>query len=92
MVACGYSQIHGIDYTETFAPVTPHGTLRLLFALAVERDWEVRQIDVNTAYLYGDRNEEIYMESPEGSDNPPDQVYRLLKAIYGLRQASRQWY
>ena len=92
LVARGYSQIHGLDYTETFAPVTRLETLRLLFALAVEKDWEVRQIDVKTAYLYGDLDEEIYMESPEGSDNPPDHVYRLRKVLYGLRQAGRQWY
>ena len=93
LVARGYTQVFGVDYTDTYAPVTRLETLRLLFALAVQNDWEVRQIDVKTAYLYGDLDEEIYMEPPEGApDVPEGHVYRLQKAIYGLRQAGRQWY
>jgi hypothetical protein len=91
LVARGFTQVHGVDYTDTFAPVTRLETLRLLFAMAVEKDWEVRQIDVKTAYLYGDLDEEVYMEPPEGTDLG-GKVYRLLKAIYGLKQAGRQWY
>ena len=54
LVACGFTQIFGVDYTETVAPVTRLETIRMLFALAVQKDWEVRQIDVKTAYLYDD--------------------------------------
>ena len=61
-MARGYTQVFGVDYTETLAPVTRLETLRLLFAVAVQMDWEIRQIDVKTAYLYGDLDEEIYME------------------------------
>ena len=64
----------------------------MLFALAVQKDWEVRQIDVKTAYLYGDLDEEIFMEPPNGLDVPEGHVLRLRKALYGLKQAGRQWY
>ena len=92
LVARGFSQVFGIDYTETYAPVTRLETIRLLFALAVENDWEVCQIDVKTAYLYGELDEEIFMEPPEGQDIPKGNVLLLRKAIYSLKQASRQWY
>jgi transposase InsO family protein len=92
LVAKGYSQVPGIDYNETFAPVTRLETIRLLMALAVEKDWEIRQIDVKTAYLYGDLAEEIYMEPPEGYNVPVGHVLLLKKALYGLKQAGRQWY
>ena len=92
LVARGYTQVLGVDYNETFAPVTRLETLRLLFAMAVQRDWEIRQIDIKTAYLYGDLDEEIYMEPPEGVTIPEGHVYLLVKAIYGLKQAGRQWY
>jgi transposase InsO family protein len=92
LVARGFTQVPGLDFTDTFAPVTRLETIRLLFALAVEKDWEVRQIDVKTAYLHGELDEEIYMEAPEGYDVPEGHCLRLLKALYGLKQAGRQWY
>ena len=92
LVARGFSQTYGVDYTETFAPVTRLETLRMMFALAVENDWEIRQVDVKNAYLYGDLEEEIYMEPPKGMDVPKDKVFLLKKALYGLRQAGRAWY
>ena len=66
LVAKGYSQIPGLDYTDTYAPVTRLESVRLLLGLAAKHDWEIRQINVKTAYLYGDLDEEIYMEPPEG--------------------------
>ena len=92
LVAKGYTQVNGLDFNETYAPVTRLETIRLLFGLAVEKDWEIRQIDVKTAYLHGDLDEEIYMEAPDGLDIPEGMVLRLRKAIYGLKQAGRQWY
>ena len=92
LVARGFTQIHGTDYLDTYAPVTRLETIRLLFALAVEKDWEIRQIDVKTAYLYGDLDEAIYMEPPKGYDIPDGCVLLLKKALYGLKQAGRQWY
>ena len=92
LVAKGYTQIYGIDFEETHAPVTRLESIRALLALVAHHDWEVRQIDVKTAYLYGDLDEEIYMAIPEGIEAPPGKCYQLLKALYGLKQAGRQWY
>ena len=90
--ARGFSQTYGVDYKDTFAPVTCLETLRLMFALAVEQNWEIRQIDVKNAYLYGDLDEEIYMEAAKGMDIPKGKVLRLKKALYGLKQAGQAWY
>jgi len=92
LVAKGYSQQPGLDFTDTFAPVTRLESVRLLLGIAVQNDWEIRQVDVKTAYLYGDLEEEIYMEPPKGMDVPEGSVLLLKKALYGLKQAGRQWY
>jgi hypothetical protein len=93
LVARGFTQTRGVDFNETFAPVTRLDTLRLLAATAAQKDWEFRQIDVKTAYLYGDLEEEVYMAVPEGLEGVPEgHVLQLLKALYGLKQAGRQWY
>ena len=60
--------------------------------MAVQHDWEVRQINVKTAYLYGNLDEEIYMELPEGTDSLKTHILLLKKALYGLKQAGHQWY
>ena len=60
--------------------------------LAVQKDWELCQIDVKTAFLYGDLDEEIYMEAPKGYNVPDKHVLQLKKALYRLNQAGRQWY
>jgi len=92
LVARGFSQRPGIDYFETFAPVAKFTTLRILLMLAASADWEIHQMDVKTAFLYGDLEEEIYMELPEGIgiDNK-DFVCKLQKSLYGLKQAPRVW-
>lgn len=92
-VSKGYSQIFGLDYIETFSPVVKHYSLRVVLAIAAAKDLEMIQLDIKTAFLYGDLQEEIYMEQPEGFVVPgqEDQVCRLLKSIYGLKQASRAW-
>ena len=94
IVAKGFSQIYGVDYDETFAPVARLDTLRLLLNLAAIFDMEVHCIDIKTAFLHGSLDEEIYMEQPEGfvEKGNEDKVCRLLKAIYGLKQAGRQWF
>ena len=95
-VAQGYSQVEGKDYfaDETFSPVVKLTTLRLLLAEAASRDWEVHQMDVETAYLYGELQEEVYMSQPPGFEEhgKEDWVCRLHKGLYGLKQAARQWY
>ena len=95
LVARGFSQRPGIDYFETFAPVAKFTTLRILLMLAAAADWEIHQMDVKTAFLCGDLDEEIYMEVPEGvavDTNNKDIVCKLQKSLYGLKQAPRVWY
>ena len=94
LVAKGYSQQPGIDYHETFAPVAKFTTLRVLLALVAENDWELHSMDVKTAFLNGELEEEIYMERPEGvmEEGKENTVCRLVKAIYGLRQSLRTCY
>ena len=88
----GFEQVKDIDYGETFArPVAKFATLRMLLALAAIHDWEIDQMDVETAFLNPQLEEEVYMESPEGYKTP-GQVCRLKKALYGLKQAPRAWY
>ena len=91
IVAQGFTQKYGFDYTETFAPVAKMETLRLLLALTAILDWELQSMDVITAFLNGDLQELIYMEMPEGY-RKPGHVCKLLRSLYGLKQSPRQWY
>ena len=93
LVAQGYSQSHGVDYQEIFSPVVRYSSIRSLLAVANICNWEVHQMDVKTAFLQGELNEEIYMKQPEGYVDPdkPDYVCKLNKSIYGLKQAARCW-
>ena len=92
LVACGNAQEAGIDFQETFAPVGRKESLRLLLAWACLRKWISRQVDVDTAFLYGKLDEEIYMHMPRGFSQGPQSVCKLHKSIYGLKQAPRIWY
>jgi hypothetical protein len=66
LVAGGHRQIEGIDYDETYAPVSRHSTLRTLFAVAAHNDWKVHQLDITTAFLHGTADQDIYMMQPPG--------------------------
>jgi len=92
LVAQGFSQVEGINYNKTYAPVTHHGTIRTLLALATRHQWHIHQMDAKAAFLNGDLSEEIYMKAPLGSDTRDGFVWRLNHALYGLKQASREWY
>nr|GEZ61033.1 ribonuclease H-like domain, reverse transcriptase, RNA-dependent DNA polymerase [Tanacetum cinerariifolium] len=84
---------HGIDFDEVFAPVARIETIRLLLAIAANNKWEVHHLDVKSAFLHGDLKEEVYVTQPEGFIKKEDngKVYKLEKALYGLRQTPRAW-
>jgi hypothetical protein len=91
LVAKGYVQREGIDFDEVFAPVARLDSVRLLLALVAQEGWLVHHLDVKSAFLNGDLQEEVYVVQPpefvvEGQEH---RVYRLKKALYGLKQAPR---
>ncbi|CAL8138375.1 unnamed protein product [Prunus armeniaca] len=94
LVAQGYTQMEGIDFDETFAPVARLESVRLLLAIVCHLKFKLYQMDVKTAFLNGVLNEEVYVEQPKGFEDPhhPNDVFRLKKALYGLKQAPRAWY
>jgi transposase InsO family protein len=91
LVIKGYSQQRGIDYDETFSPVARKSTIRTLLSVAANEGMKLAQIDVSTAFLYGDLKETIYMQQPEGHCDGSGRVCRLKKSLYGLKQAPRCW-
>ncbi|KAJ6003561.1 hypothetical protein N7522_006253 [Penicillium canescens] len=91
LVIKGYRQKHGIDYHETFAAVSRMDSARCIVASAVLRGWKLHQFDAVTAFLHGDVDSSIYMELPEGFEEP-GYVCRLRRSLYGLKQAPRIWY
>ncbi|RVW41864.1 Retrovirus-related Pol polyprotein from transposon RE1 [Vitis vinifera] len=94
LVALGFAQEKGIDFTETFSPIIKSSTVRVLLTLSVQFDWEIRQLDVSNAFLHGILLENVYMEQPKGFVNSdfPDYVCKLNKSLYGLKQAPRAWF
>jgi hypothetical protein len=92
IVAQGFTQIEGIDYDETFAPVAKLASLRVILAIAAEKNLEMHQMDVKSAYLNGTLTNEIFMTAPPGFPVPDGMVLRLIKAVYGTKQGGRVWY
>jgi hypothetical protein len=93
LVAKGYNQQHGVDYDETFSPVIKAQTLRILIALSLHTDNIIEQLDVKTAFLNAYVNERIYVEPPDGMNiNNKLYVLMLIRALYGIKQAPRQWH
>jgi hypothetical protein len=92
LVAKGFSQVEGIDYSETFSPISKMNSIRLVISLAASQGWSVYQMDVKSAFLHGDLDEEIYMEQPLGFVQDSSLVCRLRLSLYGLKQAPRAWY
>lgn len=91
LVARGFTQRPGFDFAETYSPVLKMSTLRILLALANHENWSVHQMDVRSAFLNGGLQEEIFMRQPAGFEKGKHLVCKLNKAIYGLKQASRNW-
>ena len=90
----GYDQEEGIDYLDTYSPVVKSPTIRAILHLAIVNKWDIKQLDVKHAFLYGDLTETVYMYQPPGFINreKPGYVCKLNKAIYGLKQAPRAWF
>jgi hypothetical protein len=93
LVAKGYSQVEGLDFGETYAPVARLESIRILLAYATYHGFKLYQMDVKSAFLNGPIKEEVYVEPPPGFEDSeyPNHVYKLSKALYGLKQAPRAW-
>ena len=94
LIAQGYTQVEGIDFDETFAPVTRLKSIRILLAIASHLNFKLYQMNVKSAFLNRMLQEEVYVEQPKGFVDPhrPDDVYKLKKALYGFKQAPKAWY
>ena len=94
LVAQGFSQVEGLDFGETFAPVARLEAIRILLAFAASKGFKLYQMDVKSAFLNGVIHEKVYVRQPPGFENPKysNRVYKLSKALYGLKQAPRAWY
>lgn len=91
LVIKGCSQKAGQDYSEGFSPVARYQSIRIVLAIATAKDFELVQFDVKTAFLYGDLDEIIYMEQPDGYKDGTDRICLLHRSLYGLKQAPKQW-
>ena len=94
LVTKGFTQKEGLDYKETFSPVSSNDSFRIIMTFVAHYDLELHQKDVKNAFLNGNIDETIYMVQPENfeSNNSKQLVCKLKKSIYGLKQASWQWY
>ena len=95
-VAKGYAQVEGLDFFDTYAPTCKPETFRILLATAAQKDLQLGQMDVKSAYLHSNIEEEIYLEQPQGfvkkANSGQKLVCKLNKSIYGLKQAAKNWY
>ena len=93
LVAKGFSQVEGIDYTKTVSPTTKMNSIHVVLSLVAPHKWEAHQVDVKCSFLHGDLEEEIYMEQPLGYiKNDSILVCYLKKSLFGLKQSPRDWY
>jgi len=93
LVARGFKQRKGVNYTSTYSPTIEADSLRITISIASQYKWNLRQMDIKAAYLNAKLEEEIYVDIPEGDKNYNSGKYWILnKALYGLKQAGRQWY
>ena len=93
LVACGYSQIPGVDFQDNYSPIVNDVTFRIILLVWILYHLTAKIVDVETAFLYGKLEEEIYMECPKGlKEGSKDKALLLNQCIYGLVQAARQYY
>jgi hypothetical protein len=94
LVCKGYAQVEGIDFEETFSPVSRMEAIILILAYACSKNIKVYQMDMKSTFLNGDLEEEVYIEQPKGFQLSENENYvcKLKKALYGLKQAPRAWY
>ena len=94
LIAKGYSQREGVDYTEVFSSVVCHTSIRMLLSLVVEYDIELEQMDVKIAFLHGRLKEKIYMKQLDGfiKISQENKVCLLQRSLYRLKQSPRRWY
>lgn len=94
LVAQGFSQVPGVDFFETYAPIAKLSTIRAILAVAAQMNLEIHQVDVKSAYLNGEfeDDEKIFMKPPPGYSRGKNEVYKLKRPIYGLKQSGRKWY
>lgn len=94
LVAKSYHQKYGVYFHEVFAPVARWDIIRMILMLAAEKEWKVLQLDVESAFLHGELNKDVYVEQPKGFEKKGEEnkAYKLKRALYGLKQAPRAWY
>jgi hypothetical protein len=94
VVAKGFTQQSGVDFIDTYSPVTKFTSVRIIMSIVTKFDLELHQLDVKTTFLNGELKEDIYMVQPEGFhvNGHEEKVYKLKRSLYGLKQSSRQWY
>ena len=91
LAARGFSQVHAVDFFETYAPTPAASSVKLLVAIAVKNDWELRQLDVKQAFIQADLDFNVFMKLPDGCGDKSGKVVKLKKSVYGLKQAGRRW-
>lgn len=91
IVVKGYLQKPGLDYGEIFSPVARYDSIRSLLAIATQYNMHLKQFDVKTAFLHGELKETVYMHQPEGFQDGNNQVCKLIKSLYALKQFAKCW-
>jgi len=94
LVVKRFTQKDDIDYKETFSPVSQKDSFKIIMALVAHYDLELHQMDAKIVFLNRDLEKNVYMDQPMGFsfEGKEHMVWKLKKSIYGLKQASRQWY
>jgi len=87
LVAKGFTQQKGINYSETFSPIIKQAIVKLVFSIAVSCDWKIHQLDIHNVFLNDVLNKDVYMKQISGfvDSTPPSHVCRLYKSLYGLK-------